>query len=153
MNYNYPQTQFQNPQAVGYGGYRAAPQYPQWPQAATASAQVRPVSSIEEVRAYPIDFDGSVFYFADMANRRIYTKQFNIDGTVSINLYELKTDQPTDSSFITRQEFENTVNQIYNKYEPLLKAIEEAQQQIMTAPPQQPQSQVQQTKSIQNFEF
>ena len=86
MNYNYPQTQFQNPQAVGYGGYRAAPQYPQWPQAATTSTQVRPVSSIEEVRAYPIDFDGSVFYFADMANRRIYTKQFNIDGTVSIKL-------------------------------------------------------------------
>ena len=152
MNYNYAQPQFQA-QQLGYGGYRQVPQYPQWAQPTNTSTSVRPVSSIEEVRAYPIDFDGSVFYFADMANRRIYTKQFNIDGTVSINLYELKTDQPTDSSFVTRQEFENTVNQIYNKYEPLLKAIEEAQQQIMTAPPQQPQSQVQQTKSIQNFEF
>ena len=106
MNYNYPQTQFQNPQAVGYGGYRAAPQYPQWPQVATTSTQVRPVSSIEEVRACPIDFDGSVFYFADVANRRIYTKQINLDGTVTINLYEQKelnqTDQMPNSSYVTK---------------------------------------------------
>ena len=55
-----------------------------------AIPQVRPVSSIEEVRASPIDFDGSVFYFPDVANRKIYTKRVNMDGTVSINLYELK---------------------------------------------------------------
>lgn len=42
----------------------------------------RPVSSIEEARAISIDFDGSVFYFPDLANRRIYTKQINMDGTV-----------------------------------------------------------------------
>jgi hypothetical protein len=34
----------------------------------------RPVSSIEEVKASAIDFDGSVFYFPDVANKRIYTK-------------------------------------------------------------------------------
>lgn len=76
---------------MGYSGYRA-PQYPQWSQAPNNNQQVRPVSSIEEVRACPIDFDGSVFYFADVANKKIYTKQINLDGTVSINLYELKTD-------------------------------------------------------------
>jgi hypothetical protein len=37
-----------------------------------------------------IDFDGSVFYFSDLANKKIYTKQFNLDGTVSLNMYELK---------------------------------------------------------------
>lgn len=129
MNYNYPQTQFQNPQAVGYGGYRAAPQYPQWPQAATTSAQVRPVSSIEEVRACPIDFDGSVFYFADVANRRIYTKQINLDGTVTINLYEQKelnqTDQMPNSSYVTKQEFETAINQLKGMYEQLSKPIVE----------------------------
>lgn len=129
MNYNYPQTQFQNPQAVGYGGYRAAPQYPQWPQAATTSAQVRPVSSIEEVRACPIDFDGSVFYFADVANRRIYTKQINLDGTVTINLYEQKelnqTDQMPNSSYVTKQEFEIAINQLKGMYEQLSKPIVE----------------------------
>ena len=129
MNYNYPQTQFQNPQAVGYGGYRAAPQYPQWPQAATTSTQVRPVSSIEEVRACPIDFDGSVFYFADVANRQIYTKQINLDGTVTINLYEQKeltqTDQTPNSSYVTKLEFETAINQLKGMYEQLSKPIVE----------------------------
>ena len=33
-----------------------------------------PVSSLEEVKATSIDFDGSIFYFPDIANKRIYTK-------------------------------------------------------------------------------
>ena len=37
-----------------------------------------------------IDFDGSTFFFPDLANKRIYTKQINIDGTASLNMYELK---------------------------------------------------------------
>ena len=44
-----------------------------------------------------------------MANKRIYTKQINIDGTATINLYELKVPTPTDqmaNSYVTRQEFE-----------------------------------------------
>jgi hypothetical protein len=41
---------------------------------------VRPVSSIEEVRASPIEFDGSIFYFSDIANKKIYTKFVNMDG-------------------------------------------------------------------------
>ena len=35
----------------------------------------RPVASLDEVRAIPVDFDGSVFYFPDLANGKIYTKQ------------------------------------------------------------------------------
>lgn len=41
----------------------------------------RPVSSIEEARAIAIDFDGVINYFPDLANNRIYTKQFQMDGT------------------------------------------------------------------------
>ena len=78
MNYNtYPQQQQQMNQYRPY----------MW---GTATPQVRPVSSLEEVRASPIDFDGSIFYFPDVANKKIYTKRVNMDGTVSINLYELK---------------------------------------------------------------
>lgn len=86
--------------------------------------QVRPVSSVEEVRASPIDFDGSVFYFPDIANKKIYTKSVNLDGTVSINMYELKTltDQSTISSYVTRQEFDDALNQIKLMYEELLKS-------------------------------
>lgn len=86
---------------------------------------MRPVSSIEEVRAYPIDFDGSVFYFPDVANKKIYTKSMNMDGTVTINLYELKnlptfSDHSIDSSYITREEFEGTIAQLKSLYEQLL---------------------------------
>lgn len=81
----------------------------------------RPVSSFDEVRAAGIDFDGSIFYFPDIANKRIYTKQINIDGTAIFNIYELtqiptntapKEDTTINNNYITRQEFENTINQI-----------------------------------------
>ena len=131
MNYNYPQPpQYQPTGQTGYLGYRPAPQLYQWSQIANNTSQVRPVSSIEEVKASPIDFDGSVFYFADVANKRIYTKQINLDGTVSINLYELKecptvtntnitTDQSAHSSYVTKEEFENVISELKNKYEKL----------------------------------
>ena len=54
------------------------------------NSRIRPVSSIDEVKASVIDFDGSVFYFPDLANKKIYTKQINLDGTASLNMYELK---------------------------------------------------------------
>lgn len=72
----------------------------------------RLVSSIEEARAQTIDFDGSVFYFPDLANRRIYTKQINLDGTSTLNMYELK-EIPVQSTvgveYITREEFEQVI--------------------------------------------
>ena len=72
---------------------------------------MRPVSSIEEVGAYPSDFEGLIFYFPDIANKKIYTKSINIDGTVAINLYELKSiaDHSTDSSYVTRDEFNTSI--------------------------------------------
>jgi hypothetical protein len=87
--------------------------------------QVRPVSSVEEVRASPIEFDGSIFYFPDIANKKIYTKFINLDGSVAINLYELKdltiANQSIDSSsFITRTEFENTIIQLKQMYEEII---------------------------------
>jgi hypothetical protein len=79
----------------------------------------RPVSSLEEARVTNIDFDGSIFYFPDVANKCIYTKQINMDGTATVNLYELKeipVDQPKTTpslgNYITREEFENAIAQI-----------------------------------------
>lgn len=140
MNYNYPQQQFPQATQLGYSGaYKTMPQYPQWPVTNNISQQVRPVSSIDEVRACPIDFDGSVFYFTDVANKRIYTKQINLDGTVSINLYELKTDQVTNSTqYVTKQEFENVINQLYNKFNPLVENNKEQNIQTPAAQSQKP---------------
>lgn len=98
--------------------------------------QVRPVSSIEEVKASSIDFDGSVFYFPDIANKKIYTKSVNMDGTVNINLYELSqikpADQANDSSYITREEFEQVISNLIKTYEDKLQEMTQA-----TAQPQQ----------------
>lgn len=79
----------------------------------------RPVTSVDEVRATSIDFDGSVFFFPDLANKRIYTKQINMDGTAILNMYELKEIPISQSNvpvgdFITRQEFEEALNMIKN---------------------------------------
>lgn len=73
----------------------------------------RPVSSVDEVRASSIDFDGSVFYFPDLANKRIYTKQINVDGTSTINIYELKPiPVETPPQYVTREEFETAIKKL-----------------------------------------
>jgi hypothetical protein len=78
----------------------------------------RPVSSLDEVRATSIDFDGSVFFFPDLANKRIYTKQINMDGTASLYVYELRelpieeeksSFVPSVEKFVTREEFERVL--------------------------------------------
>ena len=72
-----------------------------------------PVSSIDEVRSTAIDFDGSIFYFPDLANNRIYTKQINFDGTASLCMYELSPIEPQlTTDYITRKEFEEALSKI-----------------------------------------
>lgn len=74
----------------------------------------RPVSSLDEVRGTTIDFDGSIFFFPDLANKRIYTKQINVDGTAQLNMYELKNlpMETNNANYVTREEFDMTMNQI-----------------------------------------
>lgn len=106
----------------------------------------RPVSSLEEARAAAIDFDGSVFFFPDLANKRIYTKQINLDGTASMNMYEYKevpTEAFNSSNFVTRQEFDETLNDIKGA---LNMIAQQTQQQI-----QQPKPEEQQPKPQINF--
>lgn len=97
-------------------------QYRQFQQ--PAGLKGRPVSSIEEARAASIDFDGSIFYFPDIANNRIYTKQINMDGTATLNMYELKeipienTMSLNNAAFITRDEFEQALNQLRADLQP-----------------------------------
>jgi hypothetical protein len=49
----------------------------------------RPVVSIDEARAAQIDLDGSLYVFPDLGNKKIYTKQINMDGTATFNVFEL----------------------------------------------------------------
>lgn len=91
--------------------YFQAPTQP--PRQPSYQLKGRPVSSLEEARALSIDFDGSVFYFPDLANKKIYTKQINMDGTATLNMYELKPMPvvPT-ADYITRAEFESALLKI-----------------------------------------
>lgn len=81
----------------------------------TLGLKGRPVSSIEEARAIAIDFDGVINYFPDIANNRIYTKQFQVDGTAPLKMYELKeipVNNVITQDYITREEFNNVIAQI-----------------------------------------
>lgn len=106
--------------------FAAAPYMPQQKMQYVEQPQIgikgHPVSSIEEVKATSIDFDGSVFFFPDLANKKIYTKQINLDGTSTLNVYELKN-TPVEtvinpSQYITREEFETALAQLKEKIAP-----------------------------------
>lgn len=104
----------------------------QQPQPAFIGLKGRPVSSLEEVRAAAIDFDGSVFFFPDLANKRIYTKQINLDGTASMNMYEYKevpTEAFNSSNFVTRQEFDETLNDIKGALNMIAQQTQQQKQQ------------------------
>lgn len=113
-NYNYyPQTQ------PGAQASQYTPQYVQRPVQPQPYLKGRLVSSLEEARATSIDFDGSIFYFPDLANRKIYTKQINLDGTATLNMYELRelpivNEQQifASTNFVTRDEFDSVVAQL-----------------------------------------
>lgn len=113
-----------------YNYYQPQPQYlGNQRQQNSYSLKGRPVTSVEEVRGIPIDFDGSIFYFPDLANNRIYTKQINLDGTASLNMYELKPIEPQlTTDYITRQEFEQTIAKILNSQQAPTLNQEEAKQ-------------------------
>ena len=89
---------------------------PAYPSSGLYSNRIRPVSSLEEARASVIDFDGSVFYFPDAANKRIYTKQINLDGMSLLNMYVLQeiptTPQPEQltDTYVSKDEFQQTIS-------------------------------------------
>ena len=131
-NYNYyPQAQQPVGQPTQY-----IPQAYQRPVQPQIGLKGRLVSSLEEARATSIDFDGSVFYFPDFANRRIYTKQINLDGTATLNVYELREmpvvneqqpSLPSLDNYITRDEFNKVMAQfksMLNPEQPTIKQIE-----------------------------
>ena len=81
------------------------PQFAQQPmgqnftqQQAPVYMKCRAVTSIDEAKAAMIDLDGSLHVFTDIPHRKIYTKQINLDGTASLNIYSLEeTPTPVQS--------------------------------------------------------
>lgn len=77
----------------------------------------RPVASIEEVRALPIDFDGSIFYFPDMSNNKIYTKQIGLNGQSILQVYSLTELPVAEVKYVTKEEFNLALNELTAKLE------------------------------------
>ena len=131
--YNLNQTQQQQQPAAYYPVNR--PIYQAMPY---AGLKGRPVASIEEARASIIDFDGSIFYFPDLANKRIYTKQINMDGTAVLNMYELKEipveTSPVNAQYVTREEFEAAIRALSQNSVTVQKAPESVPQQPASKP-------------------
>lgn len=99
-----------------YNYYQQPPQ-----QIRPISLKGRPVSSIDEVRATAVDFDGSIFYFPNLANDKIYTKQINLDGTSNIKMYEL-TEIPVTTptgELVTKEEFNKAIQQLTSQIDSL----------------------------------
>ena len=123
QNYNYYPQQIPNQQVAQQQPQYQVPGYlRQAPPQVTLKGRL--VSSLEEARATSIDFDGSVFYFPDLANKRIYTKQINMDGTASLYVYELREIPieneasgfvPSVEKFVTREEFERVLAELRQK--------------------------------------
>lgn len=110
-----------------YGGYNGV-QYPSRPMQMepqgiqppaayitpnTNYLKGRPVVSLEEARASQIDLDGSLHIFTDIGNKKIYTKQINLDGTATLNTYVLAEEVAAAApEYVTRAEFNEVLSQI-----------------------------------------
>lgn len=127
---------------MNYQGVYQQPNIPYYQQTSSNVRQMQPqttyqqspflkgrlVSSFEEAKAAGIDFDGSIFYFPDLANRRIYTKQINLDGTSTLNVYEFKelpVEQPQQafdaSLYVTKDELAKIVEALRTDLQEALK--------------------------------
>ena len=104
-----------NQQSYGINQYQSIPTqnqpYQNYPQSTVQDIRIkgRPVTSIEEARALSIDLDGTVFYFPDISNHKIYTKQFNPDGSSSFRVYVEDVSKEINPQYVTQQELMETV--------------------------------------------
>lgn len=111
----------QNYTAPGYGSMNNQTQTPLpqtyqyfMPDANLVQLQGRPVGSIEEAHATPIKLDGTISYFPDIGNKRIYTKQFNPDGSVSLKTYIEDNSDNTRLKYVTQQELSDAITNMKN---------------------------------------
>lgn len=139
-NYFYPQPQQVPLRSVDF----------MQPQYQNTGLKGRPVSSIDEVRAAQIDFDGSLFVFPDIANKCIYTKQISATGSAILNKYNLQEEtQPTFPTYVTKEEFDTIINQLkaaIDSKDALIAQLTQAQ-----IPVQQEQPAAASKKEVLNF--
>jgi hypothetical protein len=112
--YQYPYNQ-QYQRLAQMEQQQVQPQYNAAP--AQSYLKGRPVVSIEEARASQIDLDGSLFVFTDIGNKKIYTKQINLDGTATLNTYSLVENVAPSESYVTKTELESAITALREEME------------------------------------
>lgn len=97
----------------------------------------RPVSCFEEARSYPVDWDGSLYVFPDLANNRIYTKQSMNDGSCPTKCYiEQQMPQNTPS-----QVNEPVSNKLIQELQEKVEMLEQQLKGLLNEPkPNEPKS-------------
>lgn len=118
---------------TGFNNNQYNMQYPmQQPQQAPQYIKGRPVSSFDEAKAIAIDWDGSIFVFTDVANKKIYTKQIMLDGTAELKTYVLAEPEPAPAptpiqpqtngdAYVLRSDFESQIEHMQAEIEELKK--------------------------------
>lgn len=109
-------------------------QYPMQQPQAPQYIKGRPVSSFDEAKAIAIDWDGSIFVFTDVANKKIYTKQIMLDGTAELKTYVLAEPEPAPAptttqpqtngdAYVLRSDFESQIEHMQAEIEELKKGV------------------------------
>ncbi len=85
------------PYINGRTGYPQAPAFPaQMPIQQETGIICRPVTSIEEAKSIPTDFNGNLMIFPDLSHGMIHTKQLNYqDGSALFRSYILANPEPS----------------------------------------------------------
>lgn len=122
----YPQTPLQLQQQRLMEMEQQYPQYAQQPMYQPQKPmfiKCRAVTNFDEAKASIIDLDGSINVFTDIGNKKIYTKQINLDGTATLNTYilqeqpqvETPKEQPVPEIPYVRQEELETVCRTFSE--------------------------------------
>lgn len=97
----------------GYYGVR--PQYNNTLINSPLGFKGKPVSSLEEAKSAIVDFDGVINYFPDFNNNKIYTKQFNPNGTVVFKIFSYEEEVPKEENnveYVTKEEVEQIIQKM-----------------------------------------
>lgn len=120
-------------------GQMPQPQMMQMPQQ-QGYLKGRAVTGYDEAKASMIDLDGSIHIFTDIGNKKIYTKQINLDGTAALNVYTLvEQNESQDSSpkqtesidYVKRDELESISISLSSRISQLERQLLEANERLV----------------------
>ena len=88
----------------------------------------RPVSSIEEAKASMVDLDGSISYFPDIQNKRIFTKQIDGNGVATLRMYEEAElpQEPQPQNYVTKEELKDVIKEVLASVAPQTPPVQQS---------------------------